>query len=215
MNRRKPAKGSQHRAKQPREETQRKKTIPLETIKESHRLSEKGTGAQPQRRSTMATEEMKKTAEEMQKTGQATTEEMKRTGEEFTRAASNFDVRGMSTAWKHGYLSGLEAFFQSQEQSEHLLKETVKQGINGSQQILQAYEKWLEQIQGQAGSASTFVECSRQLVRSFHSTADQFFKTATDTTESAFNYYENALARPSRKYTVDLNKKVIDTVISG
>ena len=41
------------------------------------------------------------------------------------------------------------------------------------------------------------------------------FKTVADTTESAFNYYENALARPSRKYAIDLNKKVMDTVISA
>jgi hypothetical protein len=161
----------------------------------------------------MAAEEMKKTAEEMQKTGQARTEEMRRTGEEFTRAASTFDVRGMSKAWKQSYLNGLEAFFQSQEQTERLVKETVKQGITGSQQILQGYEKWLEQIQGQSAVASPVTEWSRQVVRSLHSNADPLFKTAADTVESAFNYYENSLARPTRKYTVDFNKKVIDTVI--
>lgn len=163
----------------------------------------------------MAAEEMRKTAEEMQKTGEATAENMKRTGEEFTRAAIAFDVRGMSQAWKHGYLHGLEAFFHSQEQTERLLKETVKQGICGTQQILQGYEKWLEQIQGQAGTASPFVEWSRQLVRSFHSNADPLFKTAADATENAFNYYEHSVARPSRKYTVDAHKRVMDTVIAA
>jgi hypothetical protein len=163
----------------------------------------------------MAAEEMRKTAEEMQQTGQATAEDMKRTGEDFTRAASAFDVRGMSQAWKRGYLGGLEVFFQSQEQTERLLKETVKQGISGSQQILQSCEKWLDQVQSQTGSALPFVDWSRQLVRTFHSTADPLFKTAADTAESAFNYYQNSVARPARKYTVDLNKKVIDTVISA
>jgi hypothetical protein len=163
----------------------------------------------------MEAEEMKKTAEEMQKNGEAMAEDMRRTGEEFTRAASNFDVRGMSQAWKQSYLHGLEAFFQSQEQTERFLKETVKQRISDSQQILQGYEKWLDQIQGQAGLASPFIEWSRQLVRSFHSNADPAFKTAADTTETAFNYYQNALARPSRKYAADLNKKVIDTVIAA
>ena len=97
----------------------------------------------------MAAEDIKKTAEELQKTGRATAEDIKRTSEEFARAAGNCDVRGMSQAWKQSYLHGLEAFFQSQEQTERLLKETVKQGISGSQQILQGYEKWLDQIQGQ------------------------------------------------------------------
>lgn len=163
----------------------------------------------------MAAEEMKKTAEEMQKTGRATTEDMKRTGEDFAKAASTFDVRGMSKAWKFGYLNGLESFFQVQEQTERLLKETVKQGISGPQQMLQGYEKWLEQIQGYAGSASPFVEWSRQLVRTFHNNADPLFKTAADSTEKAFNYYENALAHPSRKYTLDANKRVMDTVVSA
>jgi hypothetical protein len=161
----------------------------------------------------MTAEEMKKTAEDLKKTGEATAENMRRTGEEFTRAASTFDVKGMSKAWKQSYLHGLEAFFQSQEQTERLLKETVRQGISNSQQILQGYEKWLEQIQGQAGVASPLADWSRQLARSFHSNADPLFKTAADTVESAFNYYEDSLARPSRKYTVDFNKKVMDSVI--
>ena len=163
----------------------------------------------------MAAEDIKKTAEELQKTGQATAEDIKRTSEEFARAAGNCDVRGMSQAWKQSYLHGLQAFFQSQEQTERLLKETVKQGISGSQQILQGYEKWLDQVQGQAGAVAPFVEWSRQLVRSLHTNADPFFKNATDTTESAFTYYQNAVARPSRKYAADLNKKAMDTVISA
>ena len=162
----------------------------------------------------MAAEDMKKTAEEMQKTAKRP-EDMRRTGEEFTRAAREFDVKGMSKIWKQGYLGGLEALYQSQEQSERLLKETVKQGISGSQQMFQVYEKWLEQIQGQVGAASPFVEWSRQAVRAFHNNADPFFKTVADTTENAFNYYENALARPSRQHALDLHAKVIDTVISA
>jgi hypothetical protein len=213
LKRKKFAKGSPHGATRVREKA-RRKAIPAETIRKSQRLSEKGPGAQPKRRSTMAAEEMKKTAEEMQKTGGATAEDMRRTGEEFTRAARDLDLKGMSKAWKYGYLHGLEGFFQSQEQTERLLKETVKQGISGSQQMLQAYDKWLEQIQSQAGVASPFVEWSRQLVRSFHSAADPLFKTAADTTESAFNYYENAVARPSRKGTFDVQKKVMDTVLT-
>lgn len=163
----------------------------------------------------MAAEEMKKRAEEIQKTGEATAEQIKRTGEDFTRAASDFDVKGMSKAWKDGYVRGLEAFFASQEQTGLLVKETVKQGISGSRQMLQAYEKWLEQLQGNAGAVSPFVEWSRQFVRSFQGNADPLLKTAAESVESTFTYYENALARPSRKYALDLHKKVIDTVISA
>jgi|RhiMetdeSRZDD1v2_1073273.scaffolds.fasta_scaffold1380227_2 hypothetical protein len=163
----------------------------------------------------MAAEEMKKRAEEIQKTGEATAEHLKRTGEDFTRAASDFDVKGMSKAWKEGYVRGLEALFVSQEQTGLLFKETVKQGISGSRHMLQAYEKWLEQIQGQAGAASPFVEWSRQFVRSLQGNADPLFKTAADSVENTFTYYENAVGRPSRKYALDLHKKVMDTVISA
>jgi hypothetical protein len=163
----------------------------------------------------MATEAKNRIAEEMKKTGEATVDNIKRTGEEFKRAATDFDFRGMSTAWKQGYIGGLEAFFQSQEQTERLLKETVKQGIFGSQQILQGYEKWLDQVRERAGTASPFVDWSRQVVRNFHSNAEELLKTAADATESAFTYYENAVARPSRKCTLDVNKKVMDTVLSA
>jgi prophage DNA circulation protein len=206
------AQASQSRRTQSKENAQ-KKAIPDETTGQSHRLSEV-RHEQPRRESTMA-EDMNKTAEEMQKTGKQTAEDMKRTGEEFTKAAREFDVKGMSKIWKQGYLGGLEALYQSQELNARLLKETVKQGISGFQQMFQVYEKWLEQIQGQTGPASPFVEWSRQAVRAFHNNADPFFKTAADTAENAFNYYENALARPSRQHALDLHAKVIDTVISA
>ena len=161
----------------------------------------------------MATEEQKRATEEIKKTSEATGDTMRRTGEEFKRAATDFDLKGMSKAWKQGYIGGLEAFFQTQEQTERLLKETVKQGIFGSQQVLQGYEKWLDQVGQRAGMASPFVDWSRQLVRTFQSNADQLVKTAADAADSAFTYYENSVSRPSRKYTLDVNKKVIDTVI--
>ena len=163
----------------------------------------------------MSAEGFKKRAEEVRKAGETTAEDMGRIGEEFARAAGSFDLKGMSNAWKQGYLRGLEAIFQSHEQTGRLLKETVQHGISGSQQMLQSYDKCLEEIQGKAGAALPFVEWSRQLMCSFHRTADPLFKTAADTTDSAFNYYEDSLARPSRNYAIDLNKKVMDTFISA
>ena len=163
----------------------------------------------------MADEDMKRTAEDIKNNGEATAEDMKRTGEEFKRAAKDFDVRGMSKAWKQGYIGGLEAFFQTQEQTERLLKEAMKQSVAASQQTLSVYEQWLEQIQKHAGAAAPFVEWSRQLVRNFHSNSDQLLKTATDAVENGFTYYTNNVSRPTRKYTLDVNKKVMDTVISA
>ena len=163
----------------------------------------------------MAAEEMNRTVEEMKNNGEATADNMRRTGEEFKRAATDFDLKGMSKAWKQGYIGGLEAVCQSQEQTERLLKEAMKHSVAASQQTLSVYEQWLEQIQKHAGAAAPFVEWSRQLVRNFHSNSDQLLKTATDAVESGFTYYSNTVSRPTRKYTLDVNKKVMDTVISA
>jgi hypothetical protein len=163
----------------------------------------------------MATEEQKRLAEEMKRTGEETAENMRRNGEEFKRAATDFDLKGMSKAWKQGYIGGLEAACLSQEQTERLLKEAIKQGVAASQQTLSVYEQWLEQIQKHAGPAAPFVEWSRQLVRNFHDNSDQLVKTATEAVESGFSYYANTVSRPTRKYTLDVNKKVMDTVISA
>lgn len=163
----------------------------------------------------MTTENIKEKAEEARKVYETTAEDMGRISEEFARAASTFDLKGMSNAWKQGYLRGLEAVFQSQEQTGRLLKETVKQGITGAQQMLQSHDKCLDEVQGKAGAALPFVELSRQFMRSVHHAADPIYKTAADTTESAFNYYEESLARPLRNYAIDLNKKVLDTIITA
>lgn len=163
----------------------------------------------------MTTEHFKDRAEEVRKAGETTAEDMGRIGQEFTKAAGSFDLKGMSNAWKEGYLRGLEAVFQSQEQTGQLVKETVKQGINGVQQMLQGYDKYLDDIQGKAGVALPIVELSRQLLHTVHLTADPLYKTAADTTESAFNYYEDSLGRPSRTYAIDLNRKVLDAFITA
>jgi len=38
-------------------------------------------------------------------------------------------------------------------------------------------------------------------------------KTATDACETTFDYYETAVAGPSRKFALEINQKVMDTVI--
>ena len=212
--RKQPTKRSQDGATRSREKAQKRKRITSATIMKSHRLS-KETGVQPKRRSTMTTEHFKERADEARKVYETSAEDMGRIGEAFARAASTFDLKGMSNAWKLGYLRGLEAVFQSQEQTHHFVKETVKQGINGAQQMLQSYDKCLDDVQGKAGTALPFVELSRQFMRSVQHAADPLYKTAADTTESAFNYYEDSLARPSRQYAIDLNKRVLDTIITA
>src|SRR5262249_21785826 len=82
-----------------------------------------GTHAHSKRRATMSTNGVKERIEEIRKAGEATAEELRRTGEEFAKAASSFDVKGMSKAWTQGYLHGLQALFLTQEQTEGVLRE--------------------------------------------------------------------------------------------
>lgn len=129
-----------------------------------------------------------------------------------------FDFRGMSKVWKETYLKGLESCFKWQEDNERLMKETVRQGFIGPQHWLTLYKNWMEmpwdQIQGQTtGIPNPFLALARQSIQALHATAEPLCKTGADACEATFNYFESALASPSRQYVFDWNKKVMDTVI--
>ena len=135
-----------------------------------------------------------------------------------TGTNGHFDVTELAKTWKEGYLKGLEASLQWQEQNEHLVKDAVRQGFSAYQQGLTLYKNWLEkpwdQIQGQTnGVPNQFVAITREIFQRSQNMAEPLLKTAADAYETSFNYYETAVAGPARKYAVEINKKVLDTVI--
>ena len=135
-----------------------------------------------------------------------------------TRTNGNFDVTEMAKTWKEGYLKGLEASFQWQERNEHWMKETVRQGLAVPHQWFtlskSLFGKPWEELQGPTTGVSTvFVTITRQVLQTSQDIAEPLLKTAADAYEKSFNYYETVVAGPSRKFALEINKKVLDTVI--
>ena len=132
-----------------------------------------------------------------------------------TGADRTFEVMEIAKVWKEGYLKGLETSFQWQEQNEQLVKEAVRQGVSAYQQWLGLYKnllgKPLDQAQGQTtGVPNQFLAFTREILQRSQDIREACLKNVC---EMSFDYYESAVAGPARKYTVEINKKVMDTII--
>jgi hypothetical protein len=127
--------------------------------------------------------------------------------------ANHSEVMEMAKVWKDGYLKGLETSLQLQEQNEQLMKQAVRQGVSAYQQWLAMYANWLgkpsDRIAGQT-IAGPFFTITRHILETSQHMAEPLLKTACET---SFEYYETAVAGPVRKYTFEVNKKVLDTLI--
>ena len=104
---------------------------------------------------------------------------------------------------------------QWQEQNQKLVKDAVRQGLSAYQQWFALYQNLLgkpwDQIQGQTtGVPNQFLAFTREVLQTSQERAEPLLKTACET---FFDYYESTVAGPARKYTVEINKKVMDTLI--
>lgn len=125
------------------------------------------------------------------------------------------EVMDMARVWKEGYLKGLETSLQWQEQNEQLVKDAVRQGFSAYQQWFALYKNFLgkssDQMQGQTnGLPNHFLTFTREILQTSQDMTEPLLKTACET---SIDYYEKAVAGPARKYTVEINKKVMDTII--
>ncbi len=128
------------------------------------------------------------------------------------------DWKEMAKSWKAGYLGGLDAYLQWQEENERLIKNMVMQGLAGPRQGLSLYKEWMDmpwdQIgKGISGVPNPFLALSRQYTQTLQGTTEPLLKNAESTCENAFDYYETAIAAPGRKYVREFNKQVMDTLI--
>ena len=123
------------------------------------------------------------------------------------------EMMDMARVWKEGYLKGLETSLQLQEQNEHFMKQAVRQGFSAYQQWMAVYKNWLgkssDQTQAQSLGAPFFA-ITRQILQASQDMSEPLLKTACET---SFEYYETTVAGPARKYTFEINKKVMDTLI--
>jgi hypothetical protein len=136
--------------------------------------------------------------------------------EQAQAKAAGFDCTGIAKVWKEAYLDGLEAGLRWQGENEHAAKSIIKQGLMRSQQLLafskDCLDKSLEQIQGHQNE-NPFVALSRQLIQASHAVTEPLFKTGAEVYVTTVNTYETALAGPARKSVLEINKKVMHTII--
>jgi len=123
---------------------------------------------------------------------------------------------GIAKVWKEAYLDGLEAGLRWQGENEHAAKSIIKQGLMRSQQLLafskDCLDKSLEEIQGHQNE-NPFVALSRQLIQASHAVTEPVFKTGAEFYETTVKTYETALAGPARRSVLEINKKVLNTII--
>ena len=131
-----------------------------------------------------------------------------------TSEGRGIDVTEIARAWKEGYLKGLEASMQWQERNEYLVRETVRLGLAVPRQWFTVskslFGKPWDEMQGQT-EPNLLVAFTRQVLQASQDMAEPLLKTATDACQTTFEYYETAGAGPSRKFALELNKKVMDT----
>ena len=136
--------------------------------------------------------------------------------EQVTAEVAGIDFTGIAKVWKEAYLAGLEAGLRWQGENEYTAKSIMKQGILRSQQWLafskDYLDKSLEQIQGHQNE-NPFVALSRQLIQASHAVTEPVFKTGAEFYETTVKTYETALAGPARRSVLEINKKVLNTII--
>jgi hypothetical protein len=142
--------------------------------------------------------------------------------EEMNTERARDEYRGMAKTWKDGYLQGLDVCLQWQAENERLIKDSVKQGLSGSRQFLTWWKDWIEDqtqrqadVQRQANAPNPLLGFTKQSTVAVLTTVEPLLKNSEAALESTFGYYENAVATPSRKYVREINKQVLDAVISS
>ena len=142
--------------------------------------------------------------------------------EEMNAERARDDYIGIGKTWKDGYLQGLDACLQWQAENERLIKDSVKQGLAGSRQFLTWWKDWIENqtqrqadVQRQANAPNPILGFTKQSTETVVATVEPLLKDSEAAVESSFDYYENAVATPSRKYVREINKQVLDAVISS
>jgi len=136
--------------------------------------------------------------------------------EQMTVQVGGIDFTGIAKVWKEAYLASLEAGLRWQGENEYTAKSIMKQGIIRSQQWLafskDYLDKSLEQIQAHQND-NPFVTLSRQLLQASYAVLDPVVNTAVDVCETTFKSYETTVSAPSRRHVLEINKKVMGSVI--
>lgn len=136
--------------------------------------------------------------------------------EEMKARAGAVDFTGMTKFLKESYLGGLEAILKWQQENEQATKNIIKEGFTGFQHWLLLYKSWadesLDQIQRQQ-NANLLLTFSRHLIQASQAMTEPIFEAAVEVYETTVDSYETLLASPSRRYVLEINKTMMETII--
>lgn len=128
--------------------------------------------------------------------------------------AEGVDFTGVGKVWKESYIGGLEAGIKFQEQAEGVAKGLVKQSLTATQQWIAQCNNLVDVSLSQApGQANPMILFSKQMVQAWQTVANPVIRSGFDACEAAMISYETAVAAPSRKYVLEVNKRLVDTII--
>jgi hypothetical protein len=134
--------------------------------------------------------------------------------EEKKGKAEGIDFTGAGKAWKESYLGGLEAGVKFQEQAEGVAKGLAKQSLTATQQWITQCNNWVDLSLNQAsGQANPMALFSKQMVQAWQTVANPAIRSGVDACEAAIISYETSVAAPSRKYVLEINKRIVDSII--
>lgn len=125
------------------------------------------------------------------------------------------DFNGVARVWKDAYLGGLEATLKWHQQNEDAAKSMIKQGFSITQHWLGSYKTLVENWDVEPGQehSNPWLALSRQVLQAVQTATEPVVKTGMELCDTTFHSYETAWAGPCRKYVLELNKKMMDTVI--
>lgn len=142
--------------------------------------------------------------------------QLKIAAEEMKVRAGATDFTGMTKFLRESYLGGLEASLKWQAENEQATKNIIKGGLTGFQDWLLLYKRWADKSLGQIQrqqNANLLLTFSRHLIQASHAMTEPIFEAGVEVYEKTVDSYETLLASPSRRYVLEINKTMMETII--
>jgi len=134
-------------------------------------------------------------------------------------AAGGVDFTELAKFCKESYLDGIEVALKGQEETEKLINEAITQGYAIPKEWLKMSKQWLQawdEIGGvSSGVPNPMLAFSKQCAEAACGGAEPLFKASEEAFRTGFSIYEKILAIPARRYTRELNRRCMETVIQS
>jgi len=130
-----------------------------------------------------------------------------------------FDFTEITKIWKKSYLEGVELTIKGQEEAEKAFKSGVSEGFSVPREWLGLSQQWIrawDEIAGiSTGIPNPWRTWTKQCTEAYCGGVGPFFKSAEETFETGYSFYETKVSAPSRKYVREFSNRYVDKGWSG